>query len=58
MRVGIVMRALPRDRPVFNEVWAERLGEHRAARSAIEASDFGRKGENARYMIEVTAYRG
>jgi 2-iminobutanoate/2-iminopropanoate deaminase len=57
-RVGIVMRALQRDRPVFNQVWAERFGEHRPARSAIEAADFGRKGENARFMIEVVAFRG
>ena len=58
VRVGIIMRALQRDRPVFNQVWAERFGEHRPARSAIEASDFGRKGENARFMIEVVAFRG
>jgi 2-iminobutanoate/2-iminopropanoate deaminase len=58
VRVGIVMRALHRDRPVFNEVWAEWFGEHRPARSAIEAAAFGRPGENARFMIEVTAYRG
>ena len=58
VRVGIVMRALQRDRPVFNEVWAERFGDHRPARSAIESPDFGRKGENARFMIEVAAYRG
>ena len=58
VRVGIVMRDLQRDRPVFNRVWARRFGEHRPSRSAIEASDFGRKGENARFMIEVTAYRG
>lgn len=58
VRVGIVMRALQRDRPVFNQVWAERFGDHRPARSAIESPDFGRTGENARYMIEVTAYRG
>jgi len=58
VRVGIVMRALQRDRPVFNSVWAERFGEHRPARSAIEAADFGRKGEHARFMIEVAAYRG
>ena len=57
VRVGIVMRALQRDRPVFNQVWAERFGEHRPARSAIEAPDFGRKGENARFMIEVVAFR-
>ena len=57
VRVGIVMRALQRDRPVFNQVWAERFGDHRPARSAIEASDFGRKGENARFMVEVTAFR-
>jgi 2-iminobutanoate/2-iminopropanoate deaminase len=53
VRVGIVMRALQRDRPVFNEVWAEQFAEHRPARSAVETSDFGRKGENARYMVEV-----
>jgi 2-iminobutanoate/2-iminopropanoate deaminase len=58
VRVGIVMRALQQDRPVFNEVWAAQFGDHRPARSAIEASDFGRTGENARYMLEVTAYRG
>jgi 2-iminobutanoate/2-iminopropanoate deaminase len=58
VRVGIVMRALQRDRPVFNEVWAERFGEHRPARSAIEAADFGRAGENARFMVEAVAYRG
>ena len=58
VRVGIVMRDLQRDRPVFNQVWGERFGEHRPARSAIESSAFGRPGENARYMIEVAAYRG
>jgi len=58
VRVGIVMRALQRDRPVFNQVWAEQFGQHRPARSAIETSDFGRQGENARFMIEVVAYRG
>ena len=58
VRVGIVMRALQRDRPVFNEVWAKRFGDHRPARSAIESPDFGRKGENARFMIEVAAYCG
>ena len=58
VRVGIVMRALQRDRPVFNQVWAERFGDHRPARSAIEASDFGRKGETARFMVEAVAFRG
>jgi 2-iminobutanoate/2-iminopropanoate deaminase len=58
VRVGIVMRALQRDRPVFNQVWVERFGGHRPARSAIEASDFGRPGENARFMVEATAFRG
>jgi 2-iminobutanoate/2-iminopropanoate deaminase len=57
-RVGIAMRALQRDRPAFDQVWQARFGEHRPARSAIEAADFGRSGENARFMIEATAYRG
>jgi 2-iminobutanoate/2-iminopropanoate deaminase len=58
VRVGIVMRDLQRDRPAFNRVWAERFGDHRPARSAIQSEQFGRKGENAKVMIEATAYRG
>lgn len=58
VRVGIVMRDLPADRPTFNRVWAERFGDHRPARSAIQSPEFGRTGENARYLLEVTAYRG
>jgi 2-iminobutanoate/2-iminopropanoate deaminase len=57
VRVGIVMRALQHDRPVFNQVWAEQFGDHRPARSAVEASDFGRRGENARFMVEAVAFR-
>lgn len=57
VRVGIVMRNLQRDRPEFNNVWKEQFGPHRPARSAIEATDFGRPGENARYLLEVVAYR-
>jgi 2-iminobutanoate/2-iminopropanoate deaminase len=57
VRVGIVMRNLQRDRPIFNEVWAQRFGEHRPARSAIESSAFGRPGENARFLVEVAAFR-
>ena len=58
VRVGIVMRNLQRDRPVFNEVWAQRFREHRPARSAIESTAIGRPGENARFMVEAAAYRG
>jgi 2-iminobutanoate/2-iminopropanoate deaminase len=58
VRVGIVMRNLQRDRPIFNEVWSRRFGTHRPARSAIESPAFGRPGENARFLIEVAAYRG
>jgi 2-iminobutanoate/2-iminopropanoate deaminase len=57
VHVGVVMRAVHQDRPVFNQVWAEQFGQHRPARSAIEVSDF-RPGENARFMIEVVAHRG
>ena len=58
VRVGIVMRDLQRDRPAFNQVWADRFGDHRPARSAIQSDEFGRTGENARFMIEATAFRG
>jgi 2-iminobutanoate/2-iminopropanoate deaminase len=57
VRVGVFMRQLQRDRPVFNQIWVRRFGEHRPARSAVEVSDFGRTGENARFMVEVVAHR-
>lgn len=56
VRVGIFMKQLQRDRPVFNQVWAERFGDHRPARSAVQAGDFGRPRETVRYMIEAVAH--
>lgn len=58
VRVGITMRALQRDRPVFNAVWARRFGEHRPARASIESPAFGRAGQDPRFMVEVAAFRG
>jgi 2-iminobutanoate/2-iminopropanoate deaminase len=55
VRVGIFMKHLQRDRPAFNETWIRHFGGHRPARSAVEVGDFGRPGENTRYMIEVVA---
>jgi 2-iminobutanoate/2-iminopropanoate deaminase len=57
VRVGIFMKHLQRDRPIFNEVWQEQFGEHRPARSAVGVTDFGRPRDNVRYMIEVVAHR-
>jgi 2-iminobutanoate/2-iminopropanoate deaminase len=57
VRAGIFMRNLQRDRPVFNEVWRTRFGDHRPARSAVESPDFGRPRETVRYMMEVVARR-
>jgi 2-iminobutanoate/2-iminopropanoate deaminase len=56
VRVGIFMKQLQRDRPGFNEVWAERFGDHRPARCAVQAGDFGRPREAVRYMMEVVAH--
>jgi 2-iminobutanoate/2-iminopropanoate deaminase len=58
VRAGVFMRDLQRDRPAFNEVWVRRFGDHRPARSAVQSDAFGRAGENPRYLVEVTAYRG
>jgi 2-iminobutanoate/2-iminopropanoate deaminase len=58
VKVGIFMRDLQRDRPVFNEVWKEHFGEHRPARSALGVNDFGRPGQGARYMIDAVAHPG
>jgi 2-iminobutanoate/2-iminopropanoate deaminase len=57
VRVGIFMKQLQRDRPIFNEVWREVFGDHRPARSAVQAGDFGRPRETVRYMMEVVAHR-
>lgn len=57
VRAGIFMKHLQRDRPVFNEVWREAFGDHRPARSAVQAGDFGRPRETVRYMMEVVAHR-
>jgi 2-iminobutanoate/2-iminopropanoate deaminase len=57
VRVGIFMKQLQRDRPTFNEVWREVFGDHRPARSAVQAGDFGRPRETVRYMMEVVAHR-
>jgi 2-iminobutanoate/2-iminopropanoate deaminase len=57
VRAGIFMKHLQRDRPAFNEVWRENFGEHRPARSAVQAGDFGRPREAVRYMVEVVAHR-
>jgi 2-iminobutanoate/2-iminopropanoate deaminase len=57
VRVGIFMKQLQRDRPVFNEAWREAFGDHRPARSAVQAGDFGRPRETVRYMMEVVAHR-
>lgn len=57
VRVGIFMKQLQRDRPTFNQVWAERFGDHRPARYAVQAGDFGRPRETVRYMMEVVAHQ-
>jgi 2-iminobutanoate/2-iminopropanoate deaminase len=57
VRAGVFMRHLQRDRPVFNQVWADVFGEHRPARSAVEATDFGRPRDAVRYMMEAVAHR-
>lgn len=58
VRVGIFMRDLQRDRPAFNQAWVRHFGDHRPARSAVQVPDFGRPGEEARYMVEAQAHRG
>jgi 2-iminobutanoate/2-iminopropanoate deaminase len=57
VRVGIFMKHLQRDRPAFNDVWVQQFGEHRPARCAVQADDFGRPRDTVRYMVEVVAYR-
>ena len=58
VRAGIFMRDLQRDRPAFNQAWVRHFGDHRPARSAVQVQDFGRPGEEMRYMVEAQAHRG
>jgi 2-iminobutanoate/2-iminopropanoate deaminase len=57
VRVGIYMKNLQRDRPIFNDVWKSYFREHRPARSAVEVSDFGRPREAVHFMVEAVAHR-
>jgi 2-iminobutanoate/2-iminopropanoate deaminase len=57
VRVGLFMRDLQGDRPALNAAWRERFGDHRPARFAVGVTDFGRAGDRARFMLEVTALR-
>ena len=57
VRAGIFMKELQRDRPAFNEVWRAVFGDHRPARSAVQAGDFGRPRDRVRYMMDVVAHR-
>jgi hypothetical protein len=43
--------------PSPQAVAAEYSGGHRPARYAVEVTDFGRPGENRRYLVEAVAYR-
>lgn len=58
VRVGIYMKELQRDRPVFNQVWTATFGDHRPARSAIGVNEFGRPGKNFRFMIDAVVHLG
>jgi hypothetical protein len=58
VKAGTFMKQLQRDRSIFNEVWADRFGEHRPARCAVQAGDFGRPRETVRYIREVAAPLG
>lgn len=58
VRVGIYMKELQRDRPVFNQVWTATFGDHRPARSAVGVNEFGRPGKNFRFMIDAVVHLG
>jgi 2-iminobutanoate/2-iminopropanoate deaminase len=56
VRVGIYLKNLQRDRPIFNEVWKSYFGDHHPARSAVEVNDFGRPWEAVHFMVEVVPH--
>ena len=45
VRVGIVMRFLQADRPIFDKIWPEQFGDPPPARSAIQSASSAAKAE-------------
>jgi len=54
VKIGVFMRNLQGDRPVFNRIWAEYFGDQPPARFAVQVGDLGTSVTNL-FLADVTA---
>ena len=58
IRVGTFMKQLQRDRPAFNQVWAERFGDHRPVAPCRPKSSAGHERPCARPKLRAPSASG
>jgi 2-iminobutanoate/2-iminopropanoate deaminase len=54
VKIGVYMRSLQGDRPVFNRIWQEYFGDRPPARFAVQVGDLG-TGPSNKFLADVTA---
>lgn len=55
VRIGVYMKDLQGDRPVFNRVWKETFGDDPPARFAVQVQDMGGPGDHSKFLLDVIA---
>jgi 2-iminobutanoate/2-iminopropanoate deaminase len=55
VKIAVYMMDLQRDRPIFNRVWQEQLGDEPPARFAVQVMDMGVAGDHSKFLADVTA---
>jgi len=55
VKIAVYMMDLQRDRPIFNRVWQEQLGDEPPARFAVQVVDMGVAGDHSKFLADVTA---
>jgi 2-iminobutanoate/2-iminopropanoate deaminase len=55
VQIGVYMKNLQKDRPIFNRVWEEIFGANPPARFAVEVGDIGAEGDGTKFLINAIA---
>jgi 2-iminobutanoate/2-iminopropanoate deaminase len=55
VRIGVYMKDLQGDRPVFNKVWKETFQDDPPARFAVQVLDMGGPGDHSKFLLDVIA---
>lgn len=55
VRIGVYMKDLQGDRPIFNKVWQETFQNDPPARFAVEVQDMGGPGDHSKFLLDVIA---